>query len=296
MTRSCPVFVTLLLFALVLSGCGKPQDQTTEPQAGPSSDTRPDPLAERGRPPGTFDPSSPSSAEGPEPSETDRLAAELAAVLEKAYAASSSEQLEAFFQKWHDSFAPRNLSTITDPLEKELYDVYRAFFDPFHPSRPGGSRWLSEFYSGVRYVIVQNSMTYETDQKGREHEITDFRPPLKFKNAEVLFLTPAYREALIRFLGTEHDPMGTGNLMAPARASGESRKRLEFIKPYVRILHGHWFGWHVCTHPMVGRVAFNADRTRATMGVVRRYQGGFAELKKKQGRWTVEKVQMTVIW
>jgi len=284
MNRNHTAFFAFLLFGIVLTGCGKIQDQTTVAKARPSDDA----------PPGSW-PSSAASTENPEPSETDRLAGELVAVLEKAYAASSSEQLLAFFQKWHDSYEPCNLATITDPVEKEVYRVYRAFYDPFDLSRLGGSELPRDFYQGFRYVIVQDSLTYETEPNGQKHKITEFRPPLEFENVDVLYLTPAYSEALTRFLGSKHLPMATGNLMAPARAKGESRKRLEFLGQYVKILHGHWSGWHLCTHPAVGGIRLDADRTRASVGYRVRYKGGSADLQKKQGRWKIEEARITWI-
>jgi len=125
--------------------------------------------------------------------------------------------------------------------------------------------------------------------------ITNFRPQIDYNEKISIYLTPHYENILNNFLGDSHYPLGTGNIMNPARSEGESMQRQKFLENYIRILYGHWGGyWHLNTFPEVYKIVFNRDMKSALIDFRMNYQGGEACLIKENGEWKLMYSQL--IW
>ena len=238
-----------------------------------------------------------------------------ALLLEKAYTEKSDQLYEEFLQSWNkDIQAVKTTDSLSD-IEKDIYEIYIDFYNPFKLRRVGTGEWGAKLYADIEYVIVQNSIyayTYDLDNlnydfttriTGRldsliiaKDSIMNFRPGVSFNKTPVLYLTPEYDTLINRFLGTEHYELGDGGIMNPARAKGESEKRVEFLNTKLEIIYGHWGGyWHIETHPYVFSIEFNKDRTLAKINYRLVYQGGEADYKKVNGKWVFAGARLTWI-
>lgn len=232
-------------------------------------------------------------------------------MLENAYQEKSETMYNQFLQKWENDSKPIIVSDSLNELQKDIYQIFIDFYNPFKLERIGTGEWGKKLYYGIEYIVVQNSIytqTYKTDSlnfgifdvKDSLIESTDsimnFRPEIKLKQAKTLYLLPEYNVAINRFLGNEHNPLGTGGIMNPATPKDSSAERLDFLNKKLKIIYGHWGGyWHIETHPQVFSIVFNKDRTLAKVNYRLVYQGGEAIYKKVSGRWNFLNAHLTWI-
>lgn len=231
--------------------------------------------------------------------------------LEKAYKKKSQSQYSQFLQKWQDESTPiASLDSLSN-LQRNVYEIFEDFYNPFNLQRIGTGEWGDELYSDIDYVIIQNAIfiyTYKTDSLNfhafentdslllSKDSITNFRPELQFKQAKTLYLLPKYEIVINKFLGSKNYPLGRGGIMNPSRARGKSEKRLKFLNKKLNIIHGHWGGyWHIETHPEVFSICFNKDRTIAKINYRLVYQGGEAIYTKQNGEWKLKDAHLTWI-
>jgi len=231
--------------------------------------------------------------------------------LKKAYKDKSQSQLESFLQQWQSESKPlASLDSLSD-LHKDVYQIYKDFYNPFNLSRVGSGEWGDSLYAGIDYVIIQNQLVinwYKTDTLNfwrhtntdslimSKETVSNFRPDITFEQAKTLYLFPQYSKMINKFLGSKSYPLGFGGIMNPSRAKGESEERLDFLNEKLMIIHGHWGGyWHIATHPYVYSIEFNKDRTIATVNFRLGYQGGSATYIKKDGKWEMKQAGLTWI-
>lgn len=221
--------------------------------------------------------------------------------LKTAYKNNSQSQLESFLQQWQSKSIPvGSLDSLSD-LHKDVYQIYMDFYNPFNLLRVGDGEWGEDIYSGIDYVIIQNSILIEVFKTDSlyfsyfedndslilvKERISNFRPDVHFEQAKTLFLFPKYKKAINKFLGSKSNPLGFGGIMNPSSAKGQSAERLKFLSEKLKIIHGHWGGyWHIETHPYVNVIDFNKDRTYAKVYFRLGYQGGVAIYSKKNEKW-----------
>jgi hypothetical protein len=99
---------------------------------------------------------------------------------------------------------------------------------------------------------------------------------------------------------TSRGPKGSGSsriTRGPIRSAGHHqhgsggnsldtyRERRRFLNQFVRVVEGHWRGYHLETFPKVGKVVFNEDRTQATVHFRLGWRGGRAVVERTQGSW-----------
>jgi len=126
--------------------------------------------------------------------------------------------------------------------------------------------------------------------------LSRFHPGLSIPGVKILPLTSTYKTLLEQFLANDHYNLGKGNIMAPAKAKGESDKRKKFLETYIKIWYGHWGGyWQLYSYPYVTKVIFDPHFERALIYYTMIYEGGYAYLKKVNGNWAVIKVKRTWI-
>lgn len=224
--------------------------------------------------------------------------------LETAYTQNAADKLAQFFADWNTNVPPNSEKFIKqNDTITALFEAYKAFYQPLDLLKLGDWEWGNKLNSESKYVVVDNTIYYlVTDsfehfewQNANMDQIGDFRPPVTIDRKKVLYLTPEYDSTLRMFLGTESTEAGEPNIMTPARPKGESEKRYKMIRPFIPILHGHWNGWHLNTHPSVSHILLNRDLTLAHVNFRVGYQGGEATLKKNSSGWTIQESKATWI-
>lgn len=213
-------------------------------------------------------------------------------------------QLNMMFKTWSEDLKPIPLATIKNAKHKEVYKVFRAFYDPLDLNKIYKKKnWDTDedgLYNNIQYLIIQNRIDYKIADKNDstifKDSIIGFRPELSFEPKKILYLNARYDTLLNKFLGNDHYPLGYGGIMNPARPKNKSAERRYFLYPYIQIIYGHWGGyWHLESHPYVFSIKFNEKMDEATVNFRLVYEGGEAKLKKKRGEWKVSDYHLTWI-
>lgn len=221
--------------------------------------------------------------------------------LEEAYMDNSETKLKDILEYWHHANPCIRTSEFANEKERNIYEVFKAFYTPFDIGRLGQHEWGSDIYQGVQYIIIQNKIYYDFNYhpgtKNISDSIIDFRPDIHFDNgAKNLYLTLNYEIALNAFLGSDYFPLGTYGIMSPAVPDEESYKRQQFLNQYLMIFHGHWGGyWHLETHPEVSVMHFDTGMQKVRFYFRVIYMFGEAYLEKKDGRWELVSSDITMI-
>lgn len=226
--------------------------------------------------------------------------------LDSAFITQNSTQLDDFFKTWNLEIQPNN-AKITNQNEviKAVYDIYKAFYSPDNPTQLVNWESFHIPRANLAYYVIQNMIYYSVMsdfeifqfETSKIDSIINFKPQLEQLGQErILYLTDEYDSALNGFLGSEHHKFGTGNIMSPAYAKGESEKRYKFLKKHLHILHGHWGGYyHLETHPIVGVVVMNKQLSKAKVHFRYGYEGGETTLRKENGKWEIQSSKTTWI-
>ena len=202
--------------------------------------------------------------------------ANLIQALETAFRASSEEDRARFFADWHDSVRPKPLSEIHDPLERDLYSLYAAFFVPVALDVLAGSEDAGATYD---CLVLPDSIKYciggLTPEQG--HTLIDFRPQVSIEGHETVFLTSLYREAIETFLDRDMDDRDI--------------QRYAFLRPMMWIFPGHGRYWELLSPPSVFSVAFNEDRSEAVIHYYAISEAGTARMRRNGDDWILVDLQ-----
>ena len=207
-----------------------------------------------------------------------KTAEELYENLEKVFQLSSTNALNQFFTEWNKSVSFNTAMSIN---EKEIYDIYKVFYNPLSFSmKIGDKEYMQD--SNSKYVVVQNKIEYAII--GKEHfdnllaepinleTIDDFRPPLNLAKNRILYQMPEYKEALNMFLRTE---------------STDGQRKDDFIRPYIPLMRFRSGSWIIGTLPLVSMIIMDDSRTSAKVYFIISHMGGVATLKKQANKWIV---------
>ncbi len=116
--------------------------------------------------------------------------------------------------------------------------------------------------------------------------IVNFRPAINCNSKLPLYLTSSYEKLLNSFLGNQHIPLGTDDIMNPARSIEQSEKKEKFLENYVKIWYGHLGDyWQLYSYPEAFKIIFDKDMQYALIPFRIIYEGGVAMLKKENGDW-----------
>lgn len=230
--------------------------------------------------------------------------------LESIYKSYDINQLEDFLRMWSSCSQKKVIidnETVPEFL-LDAYEIFQDFYNPYNLVRLADLEKVQKIYQDAQYFIIQENLvitkraTLKKDDFGRYtvpadyiFTIDNFYPYIELSEKIPLYLSAYSREYLLQFLGDESYPLGHGNIMNPARAKGDSRRRQRFLNQFVRILHGHWGGWHLESHPYVFSINFNNDYSQAMVDFRIVYQGGEAIYKKKRGEWKLITSELTWI-
>ena len=236
--------------------------------------------------------------------------------LEKAYKNKSVLQLNAFLTKWAQDVKP-NFPTNNYPNDtiRNIHEIYQAFYKPFDLLKLGDWEWGNELNSNSQFALIQhrlyykivsldslregkNKFKFEVEKENilKEDSIISFRPNLVFDNQKALYLTPEYKIALNKFLGTKSTKFGKPGIMHVSRSKKQSEKRYTFIRPYLPILHGHWGRyWHFETAPRIYGFYISKTFDQAKILYVVGYQGGETFMIKVNNKWLIKESKPTWI-
>jgi hypothetical protein len=230
------------------------------------------------------------------------------------YKTNSTKLLEIFFDKlslgYKVSTKEHRRST---KIIENTYLIFEDIYNPFNIDRIAKYKselnkdisW-NEMYKDIKYMIIQDEIGVKIRSNFDKHygdyieepildlTIENFRPIINIDSTQTILLNELIEQDILYFLGNEQIDACTGNIMNTSIASGESQKRKEYLRNCVKILHGHWFGWHLLTHPDISSIDFNQDLTEAEVHFRVRYQGGLAEYKKIDEKWKL--VDSLIIW
>jgi len=241
-------------------------------------------------------------------------------LLSKAYQTKSIQLLDTFFRNWiieTKALSIESFNSLNDKT-KEVYNVFQVFYNPKDLDKIGGSECGNDLYKNAKYLVIQNQVIYEigdsitvasNDTLNYINYITtkdnsafptdtlkNFRPNINLDSSKTVVLTKDYDDLLNYFLGSKHTKLGIGNIMAPAKSSGESKKRQEFLEKFIKIFYGHWGSyWQLYSYPTVQKIRFDNSFTNAIVYYRMVYEGGEAYLKKINSKWTLIKAERTWI-
>lgn len=206
--------------------------------------------------------------------------------LEEIYLHSSEMEFEQYLNEWNDKYKPipnDEQNYLTDTL-RNVYKIYQEFYDPLDLRKYCTTGRCPEFgvdfYDGLEYIIVQNEIRY-TFNEYEDHKTISFFFPKVDVDAKVLYLTNEYEEELNAFLDRDvHEDI---------------QARYEFINTKIRVVPGHWFGWHFLTHPEVSMIYMNTEMDSAKVNFRIIYEGGEAVLQKSGNQWNMIESKLTWI-
>jgi len=136
-------------------------------------------------------------------------------------------------------------------------------------------------------------MFYSRDAGVIIDTIKEFRPQIE----RAVFLTEEYESLMNAFLGGKHYELGYRGIMNPAKAKGESKRRLDFINQMVTIFHGHWGGyWILESHPYAYDIIFDSEMKFALVNYKLIYEGGEVLLERQiHDNWKILEARRTWI-
>lgn len=202
-------------------------------------------------------------------------------LLQDAYKNKSDEELIRFLDNWNESIQPNENSVFTD-LRKDVYEIYKIFYDPFESSG-GNNDSLCFIIQNEVGIFVLNKDTFDLSFSTSDlltiDEITDFRPEINNHQVHTLYLTQEYEKTLNKFLDIkDREPQGG------IRIAKERTEKLQFLNRFLFI--GYWGTFlHFETNPYVDLFVFNKNRDLAKIEYKLDHEGREAIFKKIEGNW-----------
>jgi hypothetical protein len=76
--------------------------------------------------------------------------------LENAYKNKSQSQYDQFLEHWRSESIPITSLDSLGKLQKDVYEIFINFYNPFNLQRIGTGEWGDKLYSDIDYVILKN--------------------------------------------------------------------------------------------------------------------------------------------
>jgi hypothetical protein len=197
------------------------------------------------------------------------------------------ERLGRAFATWERETVLREPST---PLEKDLAAIRRQVFRPkderfFHRA------WKPDSWPGHKVVSPETEVVFPDGTKKTVtlyHSYPEVEGVVQFTAAELGMI----QTILDGFGGDERTRPGW--IMAIPQPEGMAKTIREFTNDFIKLVPGHWGGWHICTYPTLNGIVFrDAGRTGATAKYRVKYRGGEAAMVKSDGQWRIKETQFT---
>ncbi|MCY3767599.1 MAG: hypothetical protein OXH06_19450 [Gemmatimonadetes bacterium] len=207
---------------------------------------------------------------------------------------------------FHLIHTPANLRWFTKwfPGKRPEPPIYKKILT--YIGVPDDENWAAKIYEEAQYSLIQNEVeiyivetlpepddrSFDTErgfEKQMKEAIThvrilDFRPPVKPHGRTQVYLVPNLKGILERFLESKKVLSNETGLQSTHQDSLANR-RLEFLNQELKILRSHWEGWHIETHPLIERIVFNGDLSKAIAEYRIKYTGGRAYLDRTADGW-----------
>lgn len=207
--------------------------------------------------------------------------------LEEIYQLESQDKLEEYLSRWssnHKQISQNEFNSLSQ-IEKDVYEIYEEFYNPFNMDKYCTLGRCPEFgsniYKNAEYLIIQNEIHYNHIDMEEVSTIKNFSPRIIF-DSNLLYLTEHYKNELDSFLDTEVN-------------KDDIQKRQQFLNEKLSIWPGHWFGWHYVTHPEVSTIQFNNSLDSAIVHFRIIFEGGEAKFVKNGNKWKMTESYLTWI-
>jgi hypothetical protein len=228
-----------------------------------------------------------------------KSSAKILSELQNAYNNNSDSLLSQVLDGWKNENAPKNISGISRPVEKAIYELYVEFYNPFNIDRYGQHEWGNDIYKDFDYAIIQNKIFYYVTDDEPDYEKTDslfdFRPPVCLEGKTMLYLTQNYKEALNYFLNPDYDP-NSNTPYFELKIPQEGWDHFNFLVKKLAVIPGHWGGyWHIETHPEITYLVLSTSLEHAEIYFRIAYMFGEAIMEKKSTGWEMTSSSITGI-
>lgn len=230
-----------------------------------------------------------------------------AALLNKAYQQKSNVLLLRFLNEWASASVPKKATApVLNAMDREVMDLFRAFYHPDDISPLGGYGGVSAnrkplylvIQKNLDYAVVDSLPEWRPDMEYPElhgwddslyserhvfRTIQPFRPTIDLASAKLLSLTPGYRKIMDDFLAKD-------NKVKPGEYMGvntsEMGPRAGFLARHLHLYRTHWGrGWLYASYPFTKRILINRAGNRAVMNYVLNSRSGIAFFHKPEGKW-----------
>ena len=207
--------------------------------------------------------------------------------LEETYQLNSQDKFGEYLLAWNNEIQPikeDDFNQLPDTL-KAVYKIFQEFYNPSDLGKYCTVGRCPEFgnglYSHVKCYIVQKEIIYTLKDYEDRILVSNFKPNLDLETS-ILFLSKTYKEELDSFLNIE-------------KHGDDINNRFEFLNSKLKIIPGHWFGWHFITHPEVEIIYFNESLDSAIVHFRIVYEGGEARFAKTNDDWKMYESKLTWI-
>jgi hypothetical protein len=219
--------------------------------------------------------------------------------LQNAYDNNSDSTLNLVLDDWKNQNPPKEISSLSNPAEKAIYELYLKFYNPNNIDRYGQHEWGNDIYKDFDYAIIQNKIYYSVTDDEPDYEKTDslfdFRPPVCLEGKTILYLTQNYNEALNYFLNPDYDPKSNIPYFQ-LTINQEGWDHFNFLVKKLAIIPGHWGGyWHIETHPEITYLVLSTSLKHAKINFRIAYEFGEAIMEKKSTGWEMISSAITMI-
>lgn len=207
--------------------------------------------------------------------------------LDNIYENNDVVELTEYLNEWESNIQSISENEFDElsTVEKNVYQIYEDFYNPSDLGKYCSNDRCPEFgndlYSNLDYFIAQNEIRYTLNEYENSDTLINFRPRLELDKS-ILYLTNKYTDELSNFLNRENH-------------GDDIQNRFEFINEKIKIVSGHWRGWHFITHPEVMIIWLNDTLDSATVDFRVIYEGGEAKYAKVNDEWKMYESHLTWI-
>ncbi len=217
---------------------------------------------------------------------------QIADSLTLAYNENSVQKLNSFLDYWNIITHPYKVESINNDTIRSVYEIYMTLYNPFDISEMTQNEAEVSIYSNLSYIVIQNKVYFDFNYEGNEaselDSIVDFRPPVQFSKAKIIYFTRELKEALNIFLGNTPLMTNYNNTEVINYSTFEVEEKIDFLRQSLEIISSHWGGyWYIETHPKITSVHFNQGLSMARINFNFGFIVGEVIMDRVTGTWTV---------